>query len=121
MTVSREGAPKDAAPLDLAEWRRNVEAVAQISDEWTVRVADVAALLAEIEQWREVYEKLVMEYDAETERLRGALRTAATRLEILQGRMRACGDEHAVSLIEIPGWIEEQRAILSARASEEGQ
>jgi hypothetical protein len=35
---------------------------------------DIAALLAETEQWREVYEKLVMEYDAETERLREALR-----------------------------------------------
>lgn len=39
------------------------------------------------------------------------LEKATTRLEILEGRMRACG-QHDVSMIEVRGWIEEQNALL---------
>jgi hypothetical protein len=44
------------------------------------------------------------------------LDTATTRLEVALGRMRACRaevpDAHAVSMLEIPAWIEEQRRTL---------
>jgi hypothetical protein len=51
--------------------------------------------------------------EAKLERARLALRTAATRLEICLARMRACREEwpeaHAVSMIELPAWIENTR------------
>lgn len=44
------------------------------------------------------------------------LKQATVRLEILEGRMRACTEEapdaHQVSLLEIPGWLEEQRQMI---------
>lgn len=50
---------------------------------------------------------------ADSEVLR-MLDKATIRLEILLDRMRACTEEspdaHEVSLREVPGWIEEQRA-----------
>ena len=47
-----------------------------------------------------------------TERLVRMLETATVRLEILLGRMRPHPELHAVSLIEAPSWIEEQRDLL---------
>jgi hypothetical protein len=49
---------------------------------------------------------------------RNLLSKATTRLEILAGRMRACDeasnkDAHSLSLFEIEGWVEEQRAAMS--------
>jgi hypothetical protein len=51
--------------------------------------------------------------EAQVDRLKTALRLAATRLEICLARMRACREEwpeaHGVSMVELPVWIAETR------------
>ena len=51
--------------------------------------------------------------------LRRMLEKATVRLGILRDRMEACDAEHetkthGLSLFEVPGWIEEQEAVLAA-------
>ena len=48
----------------------------------------------------------VIEFKA-YEEMKEALNKARIRLEICLGRMRGCDKDHAVSMIEIPGWLEE--------------
>jgi hypothetical protein len=61
-------------------------------------------------------------HDAEVAKpLVEALKLALVRLEILQGRMAVCEEDgepsHNVSAIEIPGWLEEYRALLARYAA----
>ena len=56
------------------------------------------------------------------EKLRKEIKLAITRLEICGGRFRACHEAwdndhelagHGVSLVEIPAWIDDMKALLS--------
>lgn len=49
------------------------------------------------------------------QKMKQAIRTARIRLEICHGRMQACHlknpDEHQVSMLELPWWIEEMKEL----------
>jgi hypothetical protein len=45
--------------------------------------------------------------------LRRQVELAIIRYQILLNRMKACGGDHGVSNIEVPGWISEAKAALS--------
>lgn len=72
------------------------------------RVKDLEATIAVLQDRERVW--VQQEVD-----LRKALGKAATRIEILVGRMRGCAEEpqkHDLSILEGEGWVEETRALL---------
>jgi len=73
------------------------------------------------------YEKdsLIASLQAEVKELVVALRKATVRHEILLGRFRGCDDDnghkkHGVSCVEVPDWIEEEKALID-KHSERGK
>ena len=143
MAPSSAAVPADATPADAAPniVRGLLTQLEEGIGSWTRPTA--RAIVAEVDKQRATiaslhdkldgldadYGKLCGEYEAvsreraaaeqEIQKLRRLLRTATTRLEILRDRMEACdaGDtteqRHALSLFEIPHWIDEQRAALT--------
>ena len=99
------------------------------------RLAEVTRLREENEKWQAMAQTAGFPVDgllavgSELTRLRAMLGKATVRLGIVRDRMEACEADrpathdhsHALSLFEIPAWIEEQSSLLSSPHEEIGR